>query len=1449
MAVLPNSRGPAHSGAHEWQRQLLPPAIGRCIVLSKLRCLVTLVSFVLLVSDIPRTGLGVKRLADFYGASVLPGSAVRFGPYAYPVAHIVQPANDSGSSAFTGSKDAKPIEATRVWSYKYDSTSIGLRGAVELLNVSAFPATLLYKDEDASNQASTLDLGTTFSMLDAFISSARAQLLLDVDVTLATWRLATKSLWIDRLQYYVTSFFATNTVWRLHSIHVPATIDQTKVFNICPVTGTAAASRSRPCFCDHVVPWLCTNPLNASLPSVPLWRHLGLRLQGLQRRYPNVSLEMALLSSQKFAVSSGAMQSTYYNTETIEIVMLSRGRRCIDDGTSSELQCTTVFVDDYRYESDIVQTDLEDWFGIIASLRSSAQCYVWIRLALLFYGAFVAADGSPSVVSRLQTATAIVLRVPFQVVVYGSALPVVAYVLAHLLDSSFMDIFLEAHWSSVGGTNSDFSLVRFLNSTAVQMRNVWLLALLTNVLVSVSRRNPFDSNEGVLGIRGLAISFTAMLSIFGPYKDPSFRNSVNTVVLRLADRGQRMETIKARPLPYLNTSPYCFDTSMTMMILSIGVAVVLASVGSKSERTPAFVKMAAIRSPAPLRYGASLAAVSEENATSSRSRRQSARSEARARTHDWQKLVLRPDIAGCIRFSKLRCLITVISLVLLATDIPRSGLGVRCLNDFYPVPVLPSTAVRFGPFEYPVGHIWRLNDSGSNDSMGVPTFRGLEGLDPVDTAHVWSYKYDSTSVGLRGAVELLNVSDFPPFLLYKGKTAQEADQKSTLDLATTFFMLDAFMSIAKAQLQPGIADSNGMSRTTLRFATKHNWVDRLHHYLIRFFTKSTIWSLHSLHVPSISRETRSPAFCLMTSSSTARSPPPPHFCNHPAIWDCQHPLNASLPPVRVWEHVDLRFQDLQQRYPGLVLDVVLLSTHRPASTTGALRLTFYNCEEQEIVVLTRGRRCVDDGAISVSKTAECTTVFVDDYRYERDMLQTNAVDWYPIIATMRGGAQSYFWVRLLLLLYGSYTATAKKPQSSSRLLSVISIVFNIPFQVIVYSSPLPIAGYVMALLLDSSFMDIFLDAYWAAVDGATNFQLVPFFQSTAVQMRNVWLLALFVNLLVALARKTRDDSSEGVFGIRGLAISFVSTLTVFGPYRRITFRDASITSVFRLAEDGQTMNVVQSEPTEFVNATSYVFDDSMTMLLLCIALVTALGILAKALGYWLSWTNEEVILSSTPIVPCGTGILWPTSPLSIRFYVRTQPLSTHNSTYAPRPSIIKRSLPTFKLPISPLRGPHVNECRVAPSLTTAATSHIPLVDLTTSSSLRKKRWPLSTRVLPGDSKTPTIVKRVKSPPGGLRSRTTEAQSILQLMNIAMMTDPWNLFWLRVLGVQLYLYKVRRAQSIAGGIGSSSRASYAVILPYREDEMEERTGLSPGDYQLLDSASSRDVPMIILLQCG
>jgi len=55
--------------------------------------------------------------------------------------------------------------------------------------------------------------------------------------------------------------------------------------------------------------------------------------------------------------------------------------------------------------------------------------------------------------------------------------------------------------------------------------------------------------------------------------------------------------------------------------------------------------------------------------------------QARARLSGWQKLLLRPDIDSFISLSVLRCVITIISVVLLVTDVPRTGLGVQRLKS------------------------------------------------------------------------------------------------------------------------------------------------------------------------------------------------------------------------------------------------------------------------------------------------------------------------------------------------------------------------------------------------------------------------------------------------------------------------------------------------------------------------------------------------------------------------------------------------------------------------------------------------------------------------------------------------------------------------------------------------------------------------------------------------
>ncbi|ETK91748.1 hypothetical protein L915_04740 [Phytophthora nicotianae] len=459
-----------------------------------------------------------------------------------------------------------------------------------------------------------------------------------------------------------------------------------------------------------------------------------------------------------------------------------------------------------------------------------------------------------------------------------------------------------------------------------------------------------------------------------------------------------------------------------------------------------------------------------------------------------------------------------------------------------------------------------------------------------------------------------------------------------------------------------------------------------------------------------------------------------------------------------------------------------------------MRSTFYNYEALEIVVFTRGRRCE-----KVNNSTTCRTVFVDDYRYERDIVQTNLIDWYGFISMLRGGAQTYVWIRLALLTYGAYVAAKPsvdgKITSNYRWVSTAKIVLKIPFQVIVYSSLLPVSFYVVALVLDSSFMDIFLDSYWASVAGSVNFELMSFVDTTAVQMRNVWLLALLGFVLVFVIRKTRDHWHDGVPGVRGLLISFTSTLTICGPYKKSLLRDTNITSVFRIADEGSTMDIIHCSPGGYMNSSSYIFDDSATMLLFCIGAVMTVAIIIKFLGSFTSTSScirretEGVVLSSTPVVPGGARSLWPASVMSIRFHAATRHPMPRQGRSKPHVA----SSPTIDMIPRQMRG----------------------FSLAVTGNLRR----------------------------GVHCWSTEYRSIIQLMNVAMMTDPWSLFWLRVLGIQLYLYKIHNE------VSSTRSGIYAVILPFREDEVEEYTGMSSGEYQLLDSANSRDIPMSVLLQCG
>ncbi|EQC31423.1 hypothetical protein SDRG_11022 [Saprolegnia diclina VS20] len=85
-------------------------------------------SYVLFFTDIPRSGFGFKTLPPGYRAAT-ESLYANFGPYNYPIMTMTKQLNGS----VTGS-----VPLAKVWSYKFDTCSLGLRTVVSQRNVSGW---------------------------------------------------------------------------------------------------------------------------------------------------------------------------------------------------------------------------------------------------------------------------------------------------------------------------------------------------------------------------------------------------------------------------------------------------------------------------------------------------------------------------------------------------------------------------------------------------------------------------------------------------------------------------------------------------------------------------------------------------------------------------------------------------------------------------------------------------------------------------------------------------------------------------------------------------------------------------------------------------------------------------------------------------------------------------------------------------------------------------------------------------------------------------------------------------------------------------------------------------------------------------------------------------------------------------------------------------------------
>ncbi|DAZ92542.1 TPA: hypothetical protein N0F65_012772 [Lagenidium giganteum] len=494
---------------HRTQRTAV---IEKDIPWSWIRVILTLLSYALALSDVFRAGLGVTTFRDY--VTVETNSFFYFGPYAYPIVHI--PSNNTE-------------DTTDLWSYKFDTTSIAMRSFAKYFNLPSWPSCLNYDGDCASD---ILPFPIVFDMLDSLIT-ALARLPIGHGggnhMRPTTLSLRTRYSWFDCVHdYLLPQFFAVTWKRTVQTVHYPVSLlRQYRTYNLCGV------SKVHPYVCNDF--WynykrVCPPSDDDCVNVGTIWKDSFARMAELRITYPNMEVDLTIIEATD---DNPRASISHQGTKSLDLITLVRVRNCsgidLSAPSNADDMCTTVAVDDYRYEGAMVTTDLPRWYWIVATLRFIGQLYMWVRLVALFVGIYSArstetAYRSSGIMPRLKATVRAVLAVPGQVIVYGSLFPVACYVTAHSIDSPMVYELLSQNVTTLLGVLSN-DVREFLRVNAIQMRNWWVLGILLHAITGISTCRSWSPSRGVPGVPEFLISVLSAATIFSQYRLKSYRNT------------------------------------------------------------------------------------------------------------------------------------------------------------------------------------------------------------------------------------------------------------------------------------------------------------------------------------------------------------------------------------------------------------------------------------------------------------------------------------------------------------------------------------------------------------------------------------------------------------------------------------------------------------------------------------------------------------------------------------------------------------------------------------------------------------------------------------------------------------------------------------------------------------------------------------------------------------
>ncbi|GLE01687.1 hypothetical protein PINS_up010521 [Pythium insidiosum] len=734
--------------------------------------------------------------------------------------------------------------------------------------------------------------------------------------------------------------------------------------------------------------------------------------------------------------------------------------------------------------------------------------------------------------------------------------------------------------------------------------------------------------------------------------------------------------------------------------------------------------------------------------------------DVRGREHDVS--VPRTDIDAFVGRSYRRSACYVIGLLLVLTDVPRTGLRTSVPRRYERV--APGTVMYYGPYDYAMAHMVRAS---ANSSVSA-TCDG----ERLETFDVWSYKFDSLSIAPRAMATHLQLDAFPECLLYKAPC-----RSSTLPLETVFRMLDDLVSAMHARFfladdRRG-QDDAGHEPPSVAVLTSSHWIDRLHHHIVRPLWRSTERRLHTFHYFAAASANASLSLRMCAPARRRRRP---LLCSHPVPWTVAPPNDGGehqeAPRIKVWDHVRLRVDALQRQYPSLSLDVLLTSTQILADNRRLLGIPTAEAliDNVEMTTLVRGREC---------SSTPCTTVFLDEYRYERASFETDVYDWHGATTVLRALAQLYVWTRVALLLWSCFAArrAERRLRATFAITSMLRCWWTalrtltlVPSHVVIYTNWLAVSAYAVAYCIDGSIVHVLGDVTWFTLDGFVRFVWITFVLVASAQMRNIWLMALVCKLfLVARAWGVSQrvlgawTPAHGVLGLRGLFISTASALSLFGFYPSARFRDTDVVSVAVLPPAAARRITFRAQWMAKLELglrldVKIVFITSVFFALLLVASRVMQRLATSRVGGFFTCHSFYV--------PFSAGTLWSATALDIFWFLP-----------------LRQPTPRRRLSRKPTEEPPTDtrcDCREPPSL-------------------------LLWRAVQGCAEHEPLV--------ALENRTSRHWTIVRFMNIVFLSEPTVFLRVRVIGSDLALYRLD-CPATSDGAPDDGSSCTIVLLPLR-----------------------------------